>query len=107
MLRDSLPGLPTRLAFGEAIDEAIDSGAVLDFAILAVDLNRFSRINECVGALAGDELIITVARRLVSALREGDLLARMAGDEFGVLLRKVEGQDDVVHAAARLTAALS
>jgi len=107
MLRDSLTGLPNRLAFGEAIDEAIDSGAVHDFAILAVDLNRFSRINECVGALAGDELIITVARRLVSALREGDLLARMAGDEFGVLLRKVEGQDDVVHAAARLKAALS
>lgn len=108
MLHDSLTGLPNRLAFSEAIDEAIETNGLDDgFAILALDLNRFSRINECVGALAGDELIITVARRLVSALREGDLLARMAGDEFGVLLRKVEGQDDVVHAATRLKAALS
>ncbi|HWI85138.1 MAG TPA: EAL domain-containing protein [Sphingomonas sp.] len=108
MLHDSLTGLPNRLAFGEAIEEAIEGGgAVTNFAILAVDLNRFSRVNECVGALAGDELIITVARRLVSALRDGDMLARMAGDEFGVLLRNTEGPDDVLSAAARLQAALS
>ena len=88
MLHDSLTGLPNRFAFGEAIEEAIEAGGADDsFAVLAVDLNRFSRINECVGALAGDELIITVARRLVSALRQGDMLARMAGDEFGVLMR--------------------
>jgi diguanylate cyclase (GGDEF)-like protein len=108
MLHDSLTGLPNRLAFGEAIEEAIEAdGPDNGFAILAVDLNRFSRINECVGALAGDELIITVARRLVSALRQGDMLARMAGDEFGVLLRKTEDPEDVGNAAARLQAALS
>ena len=108
MLHDSLTGLPNRLAFGEAIEEAIEAEcADNSFAILAVDLNRFSRINECVGALAGDELIITVARRLVSALRQGDMLARMAGDEFGVLLRNTEGSGDVTNAAARLQAALS
>jgi diguanylate cyclase (GGDEF)-like protein len=108
MLHDSLTGLPNRLAFDEAVEEAIDSdGLDNSFAILAVDLNRFSRINECIGALAGDELIITVARRLVSALRQGDMLARMAGDEFGVLLRKTESASDVTHAAARLQAALS
>jgi diguanylate cyclase (GGDEF)-like protein len=108
MLHDSLTGLPNRLAFGEAIEEAIENnGPDNGFAILAVDLNRFSRINECVGALAGDELIITVARRLVSALRQGDMLARMAGDEFGVLLRQTENAEDVANAAARLQAALS
>ena len=108
MLHDSLTGLPNRLAFGEAIEEAIEAdGPNNSFAILAVDLNRFSRINECVGALAGDELIITVARRLVSALRQGDMLARMAGDEFGVLMRGTEGGDDVAAAAARLQSALS
>ena len=108
MLHDSLTGLPNRLAFSEAIEEAIEAdGADNSFAILAVDLNRFSRINECIGALAGDELIITVARRLVSALRQGDMLARMAGDEFGVLMRGTEGGEDVVAAAARLQAALS
>ena len=108
MLHDSLTVLPNRLAFSEAIEEAIEAdGPDNSFAILAVDLNRFSRINECIGALAGDELIITVARRLVSALRQGDMLARMAGDEFGVLMRGTEGGDDVVAAAARLQAALS
>jgi len=108
MLHDSLTGLPNRLAFGEAIEEAIETdGPDNSFAILAVDLNRFSRINECIGALAGDELIITVARRLVSALRQGDMLARMAGDEFGVLMRGTEGGEDVVAAAARLQSALS
>jgi diguanylate cyclase (GGDEF)-like protein len=108
MLHDSLTGLPNRLAFGEAIEEAIEGGGADEsFAILGIDLNRFSRINECVGALAGDELIITVARRLVSALRQGDMLARMAGDEFGVLLRRTEGVEDVLHAATRLQAALS
>jgi diguanylate cyclase (GGDEF)-like protein len=108
MLHDSLTGLPNRLAFGEAIEDAIDAGGADEsFAILAVDLNRFSRINECVGALAGDELIITVARRLVSALRQGDMLARMAGDEFGVLLRQTEGPQDVINAATRLQSALS
>jgi diguanylate cyclase (GGDEF)-like protein len=108
MLHDSLTGLPNRLAFGEALEEAIDTDdADGGFAILAVDLNRFSRINECVGALAGDELIITVARRLVSALRQGDMLARMAGDEFGVLLRNTEGDKDVANAAIRLQAALA
>jgi diguanylate cyclase (GGDEF)-like protein len=105
MLHDSLTGLPNRLAFGEAIEDAIDDGT--EFAILAVDLNRFSRINECVGALAGDELIITVARRLMSALRAGDMLARMAGDEFGVLLRLNGGTDEVSIAAMRLQAGLS
>jgi diguanylate cyclase (GGDEF)-like protein len=108
MLHDSLTGLPNRLAFSEAVEEAIEAeDADGSFAILAVDLNRFSRINECVGALAGDELIITVARRLVSALRQGDMLARMAGDEFGVLMRGIEGGDDVIAAAARLQLALS
>jgi diguanylate cyclase (GGDEF)-like protein len=106
MLNDSLTGLPNRVAFGEALDELIDAGEAKKFAILAVDLSRFSRINECVGALAGDELIITVARRLVSALREGDMLARMAGDEFGVLLRGSDG-NEAVRIATRLQAALS
>lgn len=108
MLHDSLTGLPNRLAFSEAIEEAIEAeGPDNSWAVLAVDLNRFSRINECVGALAGDELIITVARRLVSALRQGDMLARMAGDEFGVLMRGTAGSDDVAAAAARLQLALS
>jgi diguanylate cyclase (GGDEF)-like protein len=108
MLLDSLTGLPNRLAFDEAISAAIEADCGGEsFAVLAIDLARFSRINECIGGLAGDELILTVARRLVSALRTGDMLARMAGDEFGVLLRLREGPGDALHAARRLQVALS
>jgi diguanylate cyclase (GGDEF)-like protein len=106
MLRDSLTGLPNRTAFIEAVDAAIESQEGRSFAILIVDLTRFSRVNESMGSLAGDELIITVARRLVSALRVGDVLARLAGDEFGILLHLSDGLDDALQAARRIHAAL-
>ena len=107
MLHDSLTGLPNRLAFIEAIDAVIETNSgAQDIAVLAVDLTRFSRINECVGALAGDELIITVARRLMSALRDGDMLARMGGDEFGVLVRLIDGPGDALRVGQRLAGAM-
>jgi len=106
MLRDSLTGLPNRTAFIEAVDTAIEAEDHKSFAVLIVDLTRFSRVNESMGSLAGDELIITVARRLVSALRVGDVLARLAGDEFGILLKLSDGSDDALQAARRIHAAL-
>jgi diguanylate cyclase (GGDEF)-like protein len=109
MLHDSLTGLPNRVAFSEAVENAIyaDTTGHCTFAILVVDLTRFSRVNECMGSLAGDELIITVARRLVSALRAGDVLARLGGDEFGILLQLRDGPGDALHAARRIQATLS
>ena len=87
MLRDSLTGLPNRLAFTDFIEKAGErSERDLDHAVLVVDMLRFSRINESMGGLAGDELLITFARRLISALRAGDQLARTGGNEFGVLV---------------------
>jgi diguanylate cyclase (GGDEF)-like protein len=106
MLRDSLTGLPNRTAFIEAVDASIEAEDHKSFAVLIVDLTRFSRVNESMGSLAGDELIITVARRLVSALRVGDVLARLAGDEFGILLKLTDGSDDALQAARRIHAAL-
>ncbi len=70
MLRDSLTGLPNRLAFTEAIEKAGETVARdLEHAVLVVDMLRFSRINESMGSLAGDELLITFARRLILALQ--------------------------------------
>src|SRR5688572_3758884 len=70
MLRDSLTGLPNRLAFTEAIEKAGDKvSRDLEHAVLVVDMLRFSRINESMGSLTGDELLITFARRLIVALR--------------------------------------
>ncbi len=106
LLHDSLTGLPNRSAFAEAVDELMAGGAG-DHAVLLVDLSRFSRINESLGGVAGDEVIITVARRLISTLRAGDLLARIGGDEFGILLKLSHGTDDAAAAARRIQSVLS
>jgi len=103
MLRDSLTGLPNRLAFTEAIENAGEKVAAdLEHAVLVVDMLRFSRINESMGSLAGDELLITFARRLILALRAGDVLARTGGNEFGVLVSLRRGVEDALKAAERI-----
>ncbi|MCL6729423.1 putative bifunctional diguanylate cyclase/phosphodiesterase [Sphingomonas hankyongi] len=103
MLRDSLTGLPNRLAFSEAIESAGEKvGRDLEHAVLVVDMLRFSRINESMGGLAGDELLITFARRLILALRAGDVLARTGGNEFGVLVSLRRGIADALKAAERI-----
>lgn len=103
MLRDSLTGLPNRLAFTEAIEHAGEKVARdLEHAVLVVDMLRFSRINESMGSLAGDELLITFARRLILALRAGDVLARTGGNEFGVLVSLRRGVEDAIKAAERI-----
>ncbi|HEX8527233.1 putative bifunctional diguanylate cyclase/phosphodiesterase, partial [Allosphingosinicella sp.] len=109
MLRDSLTGLPNRLAFNEHIEAVLEDPAFSEgsYAVLVVDMTRFSRVNECMGAIAGDELLITFARRLFSALRPSDVLARTAGDEFGILLRLDRGLADAMRAAERIKAVLT
>ena len=87
LLSDSLTGLPNRAGFAERIESTL-AGPFPDDqrpTMLILDLSRFSRINESVGALAADELILTVARRLRQQMRGDDVLARIGGDEFGVL----------------------
>jgi diguanylate cyclase (GGDEF)-like protein len=108
MLRDSLTGLPNRLAFTEAIEAAGETVAGdSDHAVLVVDMLRFSRINESMGSLAGDELLITFARRLILALRSGDVLARTGGNEFGVLVSLRRGVEDALKAAERIQEVLT
>ena len=103
MLRDSLTGLPNRLAFTEAVETAGENvSRDLEHAVLVVDMLRFSRINESMGSLAGDELLITFARRLILALRAGDVLARTGGNEFGVLVSLRRGIADALKAAERI-----
>ena len=117
MLRDSLTGLPNRLAFGEMIEVAESAGEgnssgdtvevdglvrPVGHAVLVVDMLRFSRINESMGGLFGDELLITFARRLISALRSGDRLARTGGNEFGIIVALRRGMGDAMKAADRI-----
>ena len=109
MLTDSLTGLLNRAGFADHIEAAFETaGARTDrAAVLIVDLDRFNRINACLGGLTGDELLITAARRIKSALRGHDALARTGGDEFGVLLKVDNGIHDAVPVADRVRQALS
>lgn len=109
MLLDSLTGLPNRLALNERVDAVLADPARNDgnYAMLAVDMARFSRVNECMGAIAGDELLITFARRLMSAIRPTDMLARTSGDEFGILMKLDRGLADALRAAERIQAVLT
>ena len=106
MTTDSLTGLPNRAGFSDRLEEAIGGGQ-RQSAVLIVDLERFSRVNACLGTLTGDELLITVARRLKGALRARDVLARIGGDEFGILLTLDDGPGDADQVARRLRGALS
>ncbi|WP_174292186.1 putative bifunctional diguanylate cyclase/phosphodiesterase [Sphingomonas bacterium] len=104
MTADSLTGLPNREGFGDAIEQSLRAGERV--AVLVVDLNRFGRLNACLGGLAGDELLITVARRIRGSLRAHDTLARIGGDEFGILLAIDDG-DEAYHAAKRIERVLT
>ncbi|MDQ3483423.1 MAG: EAL domain-containing protein [Pseudomonadota bacterium] len=107
MVRDSLTGLANRLGFTETIEEVTANSGDLEHAVLVVDLLRFSRINESMGSIAGDELLITFARRLMSALRGGDVLARTGGNEFGILVSLRRGAADALTAASRIQEVMS
>ena len=104
MTTDSLTGLPNREGFGDLI-EAVATEHVR-YAVVVVDLGRFGQLNACLGSLIGDELLITVARRLKGALRARDMLARIGGDEFGILVaidgEGGEDRDEAAVLAARI-----
>jgi diguanylate cyclase len=90
-LHDPLSGLPNRAFFGERLSDLIEevrlTGSLA--AVLSIDLDRFKDVNDTLGHLVGDALIRAVALRLVRALRDQDLVARIGGDEFAVLTTSV------------------
>lgn len=106
LLSDSLTGLPNRSGFGDVLEarlrHAPPPGQAL--TLLIVDLARFSRINESIGALAGDELLITVARRLRQQTRGSDVLARIGSDEFAILSQTRPAEDGARTLADRMRA---
>ena len=83
---DELTGLANRRAFVEQLDDVSGDGSCRRYAVLLVDLDRFKEINDSFGHAVGDDLLRLVGPRLTEAVGRGGLLARMGGDEFGVLL---------------------
>lgn len=86
-IRDPLTGLFNRRHFDDAVDRAIADAQKggLSFALLLIDLDRFKPINDEFGHAAGDAMLVSVAKSLMSSVRETDVAARVGGDEFAVL----------------------
>ncbi len=110
---DPLTNLPGRPLFRDRLEHAIvlqqetalKTEAVM-FAVLLLDLNGFKSVNDSLGHHVGDELLQQVARRLESSVRGADLVARMSGDEFTVLLESVDLANAIAN-ANRIAAALA
>ncbi|MBS0579258.1 MAG: EAL domain-containing protein [Proteobacteria bacterium] len=105
---DQLTGLPNRLYLQvhlpEAIEEAKRKNSVL--AVLFLDLDRFKHVNDSRGHETGDKLLKTVAQRVRATMRAEDVVVRMGGDEFVVIMKGVGSTEQVNEAAGRINNAL-
>lgn len=105
-----LTDLPNRVEFMTHLNLAIhraheDPSA--KFAVLFLDLDRFKVINDSLGHVVGDKLLIAISARLRSCLRPGDVVARLGGDEFTILLNRTGGETDVAAVVERIQSRLS
>ncbi len=108
-LQDPLTSLPNRRQFDEALRAALERvpSAPEAHAVLFLDLNGFTKINDVYGHPVGDEVLIHVGCRLLSAVREGDMVARLGGDEFAVLARNIPGPEATTNIARRIIEGLT
>jgi diguanylate cyclase (GGDEF)-like protein len=108
-LRDTLTALPNRAAFSDQLDRAA-SAARRDGSIIGVlyfDVDRFKFVNDSLGHRSGDELLVEIAQRVQLAMRGHDLLARMGGDEFTMLLDRLHSPAEAVAIAERVVDAFA
>lgn len=101
-LHDPLTGLPNRAFFNARVDESLSRQSRSPLALLYLDLDRFKQVNDTLGHPAGDTLIKEFGARLKSLVRDNDMVARIGGDEFTVMLQDVIDQADVEPLCARI-----
>ena len=106
---DFLTDLPNRALLTERLSQAIGLAHRhrKQVALLFVDLDYFKRINDSLGHASGDQLLRSVADRLVASVRASDTVCRQGGDEFVILLAEIEQPQDAAHIAEKLRAAFS
>lgn len=106
---DALTGLPNRSLFLDRLTQAIRQGRRdgTSFALLFIDLDGFKQVNDTLGHAAGDTLLQHAAERLTDCVRASDTVARLAGDEFTIILQGIDGRNDAAIAAAKIVAALA
>jgi len=103
-MHDPLTGLPNRAMFLESLDRAIRKARRRQgrFSVLFIDLDHFKEVNDSLGHAAGDQLLQGLSLRLASAVRQSDLVARMGGDEFVVLIEEHRGPEEVMIVAQKI-----
>jgi diguanylate cyclase (GGDEF)-like protein len=106
---DALTGLGNRVLFTERIEQALADGrrSGRHPVVCFLDLDGFKAVNDAHGHAVGDQLLTQVGRRVLSCVRETDVVARLSGDEFGVLVRGLERSVEAEPVAAKLVQALA
>ncbi|NJK67887.1 MAG: EAL domain-containing protein [Richelia sp. CSU_2_1] len=102
---DALTGLPNRLLFIDRLGQAIrrsKQSCDYKFGVLFLDLDRFKVVNDSLGHVLGDKLLVAIAQRLKTCVRAADTVARLGGDEFTILLDHIQNLGDATLAANRI-----
>jgi len=104
-LHDALTGLPNRNLFMNRLTHVVDLAKRRNdylFAVLFIDLDRFKVINDSLGHIIGDQLLVAISSKLKACLRPGDTVARLGGDEFAILLEDINSINDATLIAERI-----
>jgi diguanylate cyclase (GGDEF)-like protein/PAS domain S-box-containing protein len=106
---DPLTGLPNRRLFLNLLDQAIDHATKnqQSLALMFIDLDRFKSVNDTLGHACGDKLLVAVAERLGQSVRRSDVVSRLSGDEFAILITCMDQVDQLEALAHKLIAAIN
>ena len=110
LTQDTLTGMPNRARFHDLIKLRVarkQPNKDGHYAVLLLDVDRFKLVNDSLGNASGDQLLVQIAQRIKTCLRQDDVLGRVGGDEFAVLLDDVTGEEEACSVASRIQQALA
>ena len=110
LTQDTLTGLPNRARFYDLLKLRIarkPASKAKHCAVLMLDVDRFKLVNDSLGSASADQLLLQIAQRVKTCMRQNDVLARVGGDEFAMLLDDVSGEDEASSVATRIQQALA